>query len=208
MMMCAASIARIRPVRRARRLTVRVLTTMLSILFLGALTLWIRSYWVMDSIYKSLRTDIRNRDYVWESLSLSSSRGRVRLVRESKHVVAWIDIYMDVSSPGIVRASTPITGAIGGDPPGGPRLLGFRLWDRTQIQQTFTIGERRVFQIPYWAIALATSPAPAAAVRRAWLRRRQTLRNLCVNCGYDLRATPGRCPECGGTRGGQTSGTN
>jgi hypothetical protein len=208
MMMCAASIARIRPVRRARRLTVRVLTTMLSILFLGALTLWIRSYWVMDSIYKSLRTDIRNRDYVWESLSLSSSRGRVRLVRESKHVVAWIDIYMDVSSPGIVRASTPITGAIGGDPPGGPRLLGFRLWDRTQIQQTFTIGERRVFQIPYWAIALATSAAPAAAVRRAWLRRRQTLRNLCVNCGYDLRATPGRCPECGGTRGGQTSGTN
>jgi hypothetical protein len=48
-----------------------------------------------------------------------------------------------------------------------------------------------------WATAFAFLPfiwLIACAVRRE-LRKRNP--NACLSCGYDLRATPERCPECG-----------
>jgi hypothetical protein len=48
---------------------------------------------------------------------------------------------------------------------------------------------------PLSTLLLAILPVTAAIHRRRRARRRQ--HGCCVKCGYDLRATPDRCPECG-----------
>jgi hypothetical protein len=64
-------------------------------------------------------------------------------------------------------------------------------------------GPRRAFivVIPFWlllsiAAALPTAVAWPPIRQRRRLARLQRLR-LCTVCGYDLRSSPGRCPECG-----------
>lgn len=52
--------------------------------------------------------------------------------------------------------------------------------------------------VPLWPAALLLGAAPLAAIW--WGRRRDGRRfaaGHCLTCGYDLRATRGRCPECG-----------
>jgi predicted amidophosphoribosyltransferase len=48
--------------------------------------------------------------------------------------------------------------------------------------------------MPHWFVVILMI-LPALLV---WRRRaRQPTPGLCIHCGYDLRATPVRCPECG-----------
>jgi hypothetical protein len=51
--------------------------------------------------------------------------------------------------------------------------------------------------IRYWIVVIAASIIPSFWIRQWRKRRRHRRIGLCQSCGYDLRATPGRCPECG-----------
>src|SRR5207248_9176853 len=53
---------------------------------------------------------------------------------------------------------------------------------------------------PLWFLTLVTGILPLLWAYRRWrnMRRRKLLAaHRCPVCGYDLRASPTRCPECG-----------
>jgi hypothetical protein len=51
--------------------------------------------------------------------------------------------------------------------------------------------------LPHWFLALLFAVLPAVRLRAFLRARRRYAGGLCPACGYDLRATPERCPECG-----------
>ena len=86
---------------------------------------------------------------------------------------------------------------------------GLRYWDVKGFRAGPTARGRswpvrvQVLSLSYGWLALAAMAYPGIrlgrwAGRLATARRRRR-RNQCPSCGYDLRATPGRCPECGTT---------
>jgi len=50
---------------------------------------------------------------------------------------------------------------------------------------------------PYWALVSVTGVGGWLIGRRPRRVRSRVRRGLCPACGYDTRATPQRCPECG-----------
>lgn len=87
------------------------------------------------------------------------------------------------------------------------------IYNAVLVEHTFerlTVTDRSTAAtITYWGlrtnfllVCFFTSIAPAAWLA-AWHHRRTREVGLCPACGYDLRATPDRCPECGAVPKGE-----
>jgi hypothetical protein len=75
--------------------------------------------------------------------------------------------------------------------------LGFEMWEKQYPGDFHTV--QRNWMIPIWLPMLVCLIAPTVWYRRCSRVRHRRKHNLCMRCGYDLRESPQRCPECGET---------
>jgi hypothetical protein len=78
-------------------------------------------------------------------------------------------------------------------------------WHAAEVEkdadvQAYLSGREYELRLPLWLLCLLFATAPARVIhryRRDRTMKRRSAASRCTACGYDLRATPGRCPECG-----------
>jgi len=162
------------------RRIVRIFACLSLLVGLALLGLGIRSFWRNDSLF----IERGPRGYF-----VSSARGRVGVIRVSgswhPRRLHWATY--DLATDGAVLttiATSPDT-----------RDLIIMLSGDGKLPGAF--GQSRWFAIPYATPIVPFAALPAILLMRAWRQRRRGRRGLCRQCGYDLRASPQRCPECG-----------
>ncbi len=55
----------------------------------------------------------------------------------------------------------------------------------------------RSLLVPHWFLTIAAAISPSVWWCKARRTKRRNTAGLCKKCGYDLRASKDRCPECG-----------
>jgi hypothetical protein len=186
--------------RRLLRILLNAATLLSAVLCVATVSLWLRSYGRLEGVRltKGLAPAGRLERRIIE---IRSSRGFLML--EDAHEFWTLRPYPGEPRPvpgpwqaKLLRETQPRDLA----PAGGAWFRFFRLSEHstdTGVGHT----DYRGLIFPHACAAAAFAGLPMASLLLS-LRRRRRRRALranghCPRCGYDLRATPERCPECG-----------
>lgn len=167
------------------------------------ITGWVLSYW-----RPSVGTYAADVNRIW---FLASDRGEIQLVRQidgrtadSRGAPPKLGEFhfKDVSGNSVGRqwqasnltAQITLIDKV-------PRRFGFALVNERfgfpDDNQPLVTASIFLLVVPYWFGALFVTIPIALCLRRLKRLRRLARVGYCQKCGYDLRATPDRCPECG-----------
>jgi hypothetical protein len=147
-----------------------------SLLCAGTAVLWVRSYFIWDSIDDAHArwSIVVHSDWGEVLVHASATTNSERLGRRWEHEST--------------KAGHGVTGQFVGF---GRPLVSIEDHDGNVIRR------RPVSCCPHWAIVVAFGLMPAIAIARRGRKRRTSRAGACRTCGYDLHASSERCPECG-----------
>jgi hypothetical protein len=195
--------------RRLPRILLNAATGLSAALCVATATLWVRSYYRSDSVTRHRAVPSSGVAGVdWEDhVSVVSDGGRLGYVL--RRVGAQGGHRHEYIHPARVASGLPYwTFQASEMPP--PGWLGWARevesarfgpvrWARGRSASPYVFERSRAVGVSHWVFVGLFAPLPLVRWRSYGERARRARLNprLCRSCGYDLRATPGRCPECG-----------
>lgn len=191
--------------KRFLRIFFNTLTAMSLLLCMATLVLWVRSYYRYDTWYWTVESPIEV-----PARLISLARGRAMVTEFADQRGSWPGApdWTPVGSHESANSATGDMSLFGlAESKPAQQWCGFAwIGDMTlAIHGTIRI---RFLIVPLWFPAALFGMTPALWIIRAARRRRggkPGSTGLCSRCGYDLRASPDRCPECGAVPGPVTT---
>ena len=167
------------------------------VLCLVTVALWVRSHSSRDGAWVGR----------WNLYALNSGDGRVAATKSSFFDSGPVDAdpagrIVEVPNSVPRPYSRSLVTGLGPRPSPRTVVMVKRYWEHLGFSayDVVSIGsETKAFIVPHWALLVLAGALPGVWMlgHRGQCCRRRAERGLCIRCGYDLRATPDRCPECG-----------